>query len=255
MILTLTSTLGLFSGLMNYLPFMSSLLCSLFFAVIAYKLLYKLLPLKRDLFTPLALTRELESLIYAVASRLQVGYSLELALHESFLNHKGSLKEVLRVAVRLIEEGCSADRVIDWLSSRPQLKNHRRFLMMISRLSAQSPLEAGKLLSKVAALLRKNRLLRESVERVFKYEEYKVKVLSTIYAASLASFAHLLLVITGLMSWQSLDVWVILLTFGSLVVTAPFFALLAIGSSRFFSQSLISISTFISVFLVLSSIL
>lgn len=198
---------------------------------------------------------ELEFFMSMVAAKLRLGLSIEAAFHEACLEYRGRLKELLENVDRKLMEGLPLSLALSGLSRSLRSREARRLLMLAPRLTEYSSKKAGVNLYRLVTMLRRNRKLKDRLWKALRAEDLKVKLLSIIYAAVLASLAHLARLLGELVGFsRPLDMLFTFLPLAFMSIVTPFYATLIVQGEKPLLRSITSLSVFLAFYVLLYAI-
>jgi len=250
---------------------LSSLCCFVAFRLIlgptllSTALALTLLPLQYLLLARLHPTRvalgseeawELESFLHNLSVKLGYGLSLEAALQRAAQEHEGGLKVELVEASRRLEAGEAPEEALRPVCARLRSSGAGRLLSLVPRLAGYSSPKAGRMVNEVVRLLERNRRIKERLLSSIRREELKVRPLSMLHPCTLAALyllARQMVELTGYV--DPFELIALNVSLASLSAITPFYATLAVAGSRPLQRSLLSLSTYVALQIVLASLL
>ena len=186
---SLMSALCYLTALRNTLGLPASVIAALALLLLQYSTLSRLHPKvdKRRVIE----ARELEDFLHNLSVKLSHGLSFELSFQEATREHEGILKMALAKASKELSAGRPPEEALRHMYSKLTSSEARRLLYLVPRLVEYNSRRAGRVLSRVVNLLERNRALKEKLRSSVKREELKVRIMSTLYPATLAALYYL----------------------------------------------------------------
>ncbi len=247
------SALCYLAALRNFVGLPASIIAALALLLLQYLTLSRLHP-KRDERRGIE-ARELEDFLHNLSVKLSHGLSFEASFQEATREHGGILKPALAKASRELSAGRPPEEALRHVYSKLTSSEAKRLLYLVPRLVEYNSRRAGKVLSRVVALLERNRALKEKLRSSVKREELKVRVMSTLYPATLAALYYLARQVSALTkSFEELELLSLNLSLVSLSAIAPFYATLAVMGEKPLQYSLLSLSVYIVLQILLAGL-
>jgi pilus assembly protein TadC len=235
-------------------PTLPSMALALTLPSLQYLLLAKLHPRRVALSSEEAW--ELESFLHNLSVKLGYGLSLEAALQRAAQEHEGRLRAELVEASRGLEAGATPEEALKPLRARLRSSDAGRLLSLVPRLAGYSSLKAGQMVGEMVRLLERNRRLKERLLSSIRREELKVRTLSMLYPCTLTALYLLARQMAKLTSYVNpFELIALNISLASLSAITPFYATLAVAGGRPLQRSMLSLSTYVALQIVLAGLL